>query len=103
MQLSFKLPLREVEEQEKLHCVSRTWWAWGTRMLRTPPGQGEGREQPKPAPHASQGILGEKADGKDIPPISKREGLLIHLQTEGLKPAFTENVCTSGLTEAFAV
>lgn len=70
-------------------------------MLRTPPG--EGREQPKPAPHARQGTLGEKADGKDIPPISKREGLLIHLQSEGLKPVFTENVCASGLTEAFAV
>lgn len=41
-------------------------------MLRRPSGQREGREQPRPAPHASQGISGEKADGKDIPPISKR-------------------------------
>lgn len=32
-----------------------------------------------------------------------REGLLLHLRTAGLKTAFTENVCASGLTEAFAV
>lgn len=72
-------------------------------MLGRPPGQEEGREQPRPAPHASQGILEEKAHGKDIPPISKREGLLLHLRSEGLKTAFTENVCASGLTEAFTV
>lgn len=73
------------------------------RCSERPPGQREGREQSRPASHASQSTLGEKADGKDIPPIIKREGLLLHLGTEGLKAVFTENVCASGLTEAFAV
>lgn len=47
------------------------------RCSERPPGQGEGREQSRPAPRPSQGILGENADGKDIPPIIKREGLLL--------------------------
>lgn len=75
---------------------------WNTDAQKIPRAGGRKRAA-RPAPRASQGILGEKADGKDIPPISKREGLLLHLQTEGLKTAFTENVCASGLTEAFAV
>lgn len=72
------------------------------RCSERPPGQGEGREQSRPAPRTSQGILGENADGKDIPPIIKREGLLLS-RKEGLKTAFTKNVCASGLTEAAAV
>lgn len=38
--VSFKLPLGEVEQQEKLHCVIPMWWAWGTQMLRDPRGRG---------------------------------------------------------------
>lgn len=71
------------------HMVS----LWNTDAQKTPRARGRKRTA-RPAAYASQGILGEKADGKDILPISKREGLLLHLQTEGLKTAFTENcVC----------
>jgi len=73
-------------------------------MLGEPRGRGEGGEQPRPAPHAGRGILGEEADGKeDVPSISEGGRLLLHLLIEGLKTDFTENTCASGLTEAFAV
>lgn len=102
--VSFKLPLRKVKEQEKLHCVIPTWQAWGNMDAQKPPGQEEGGEQPRPALCTSWGILGEEADGReDIPPISEGEGLLLHLLIEGLKTDFTESTCASGLTEASAV